>query len=51
MTSRTSDAERTRTADEDVPASDGVDPTAHLADLEDGGGCTEIWLHRSESRE
>lgn len=24
---------------------------AHLADLEDGSGCTEIWEHLSERRE
>ncbi|WP_191965415.1 MULTISPECIES: hypothetical protein [Haloferax] len=30
---------------------DEVDPTAHLDDLEDGAGCTEIWSHLSESRD
>jgi hypothetical protein len=24
---------------------------AHLADIEDGCGCTEVWEHMSESRE
>jgi hypothetical protein len=24
---------------------------AHLADIEDGSGCTEIWEHLSERRE
>lgn len=24
---------------------------AHLADVEDGAGCTEIWEHLSERRE
>lgn len=28
-----------------------ADVTAHLDDLEDGAGCTEIWSHLSESRE
>ncbi|WP_396611414.1 hypothetical protein ACH9L7_14575 [Haloferax sp. S1W] len=28
-----------------------IDPAAHLKDLEDGAGCTEIWSHLSESRE
>ncbi|WP_197409651.1 hypothetical protein [Haloferax profundi] len=36
-----------RADDED----DERDPTAHLDDLEDGAGCTEIWSHLSESRE
>ncbi|WP_410766377.1 hypothetical protein [Haloferax sp. DFSO60] len=27
------------------------DPAAHLKDLEDGAGCTEIWSHLSESRD
>lgn len=26
-------------------------PDAHLAGLEDGTGCTEIWEHLSEQRE
>ncbi|UVE50955.1 hypothetical protein KU306_03440 [Haloferax larsenii] len=28
-----------------------IDPAAHLKDLEDGAGCTEIWSHLSESRD
>ncbi|ELZ79773.1 hypothetical protein C455_07365 [Haloferax larsenii JCM 13917] len=28
-----------------------IDPAAHLEDLEDGAGCTEIWSHLSESRD
>lgn len=27
------------------------DPAAHLNELEDGAGCTEIWSHLSESRD
>lgn len=30
---------------------DERDDDAHLRDLEDGSGCTEIWEHLSERRE
>ncbi|GGC70212.1 hypothetical protein [Haloferax sulfurifontis] len=42
--------ERDRDAEADPEAED-EDPAAHLKDLEDGAGCTEIWSHLSESRE
>ncbi|WP_411967434.1 hypothetical protein [Haloferax sp. YSSS75] len=38
---------KTETDADESPA----DVTAHLDDLEDGAGCTEIWSHLSESRE
>ncbi len=40
-------------SDTDVDAVDETEerPDAHLADLEDGTGCTEIWEHLSEQRE
>ncbi|AFK19617.1 MULTISPECIES: hypothetical protein [Haloferax] len=39
-------------SDADAPTDvDEADPAAHLKDLEDGAGCTEIWSHLSESRE
>lgn len=34
---------------EPVPEDEEAD--AHLADLEDGAGCTEIWEHLSDRRE
>ncbi|ADE04651.1 hypothetical protein [Haloferax volcanii] len=37
-------------ADPSAEAED-EDLAAHLKDLEDGAGCTEIWSHLSESRE
>ena len=34
------------------PPSKADDPDrAHLADIEDGCGCAEVWEHLSESRE
>jgi len=33
-------------ADPDAPA----DEDAHLEDVEDGCGCTEVWEHLSEQR-
>ncbi|EMA08530.1 hypothetical protein [Haloferax denitrificans] len=42
--------ERDRDAEAD-PEVEDEDPAAHLKDLEDGAGCTEIWSHLSESRE
>ncbi|MFB6156806.1 MAG: hypothetical protein ABEJ34_03070 [Haloferacaceae archaeon] len=39
----------------EVETADGSDEEAtdddHLADVEDGAGCTEIWEHLSEQRE
>jgi hypothetical protein len=36
----------------DDPESKADDPDrAHLADIEDGCGCTEVWEHMSESRD
>ncbi|CQR48973.1 MULTISPECIES: hypothetical protein [Haloferax] len=44
--------ERDRDAEADPSAeAEDEDPAAHLKDLEDGAGCTEIWSHLSESRE
>ncbi|WP_187367427.1 hypothetical protein [Haloferax sp. KTX1] len=44
--------ERDRDAEAEPSAeADDEDPAAHLKDLEDGAGCTEIWSHLSESRE
>ncbi|MFC7131368.1 hypothetical protein [Haloferax chudinovii] len=44
--------DRDRDAEADPSAeAEGEDPAAHLKDLEDGAGCTEIWSHLSESRE
>ncbi|ELK49393.1 hypothetical protein D320_18954 [Haloferax sp. BAB-2207] len=48
------ESELDREADAEADPStetDEEDPTAHLKDLEDGAGCTEIWSHLSESRE
>ncbi|WP_424007190.1 hypothetical protein [Haloferax denitrificans] len=42
--------ERDHDAEAD-PEVEDEDPAAHLKDLEDGAGCTEIWSHLSESRE
>ncbi|WP_192498363.1 hypothetical protein [Halorussus halophilus] len=39
--------EDTRNAEEDPED----DVTAHLQDVEDGAGCTEIWEHLSEKRD
>ena len=36
------DEEESRSVEDDV--------TAHLKDVEDGAGCTEIWEHLSEKR-
>ena len=52
-------ADRSEPTESDVAtdgdASDGpegnVDDSDHLADVEDGAGCTEIWEHLSERRE
>lgn len=46
----TADADVERRPDADA-AADEADVTAHLDDLADGAGCTEIWSHLSESRE
>lgn len=44
-----------RTVDEtdaaDLDDVDDVDDDAHLDDVEDGCGCTEIWEHLSDQRE
>ncbi|WP_430639091.1 hypothetical protein [Haloferax volcanii] len=48
------ESELDREADAEADPStetDEEDPAAHLKDLEDGAGCTEIWSHLSESRE
>jgi len=35
-----------------TPTAKGDDPArAHLADIEDGCGCTEVWEHMSENRD
>ena len=47
----TGEAELDPAPDADDGAGDETDVTAHLDDLEDGAGCTEIWSHLSESRE
>jgi hypothetical protein len=38
---------------EGTPAEEGDDPRVddHLADVQDGAGCTEIWEHLSDRRE
>ncbi|ELZ56581.1 MULTISPECIES: hypothetical protein [unclassified Haloferax] len=47
-----SELDREADAEADPSAeADDEDPAAHLKDLEDGAGCTEIWSHLSESRE
>ncbi|WP_459194213.1 hypothetical protein [Halosimplex sp. J119] len=36
---------------EDVEAEAGRSETAHLENVEDGCGCTEIWEHLSDQRD
>jgi hypothetical protein len=54
MTGTVSEADDEADADhdaaEEVEAAPGR-PDAHLRDLADGSGCTEVWEHLSESRE
>ncbi|MFC7175743.1 hypothetical protein [Halosegnis marinus] len=37
--------------DEQAESDDGEALDAHLADLDDGCGCVEVWKHTSESRD
>ncbi|ELZ47083.1 hypothetical protein C464_09137 [Halorubrum coriense DSM 10284] len=50
----TEDEERDAEAEADGPEGDGeedTDESAHVADVPDGAGCTEIWERLSERRE
>lgn len=41
----------TDTPADGCPDADEEVDTAHLDDIEDGGGCAEVWEHLSEARE
>ncbi|MFO8113848.1 MAG: hypothetical protein R6U01_00590 [Halorubrum sp.] len=46
------DGDRDPSSDgDDEPEPDGSDESDHLAGIEAGAGCTEIWEHLSERRE